>query len=142
MTIGSLTNTSAWLQWLTNMPDLRYLNDETEGRSMMAMRLHLEMQRAKSGQNGGKRQTDTPRSAQCCSMCCCMQCLTRMTCPTGCMVYLSNEACAGIGKSHAMGHALCHLADCLLRILAGLTKHACLQLPQSSHPSCPCHAAV
>ena len=41
----------------------RYLNDETEGRTMMAMKLHLQIQQARQAHTHSKQRRESPRSA-------------------------------------------------------------------------------
>ena len=40
----------------------RYLHDETEGRTMMAMKLHLQIQQAKQAHTHTKKRHESPRS--------------------------------------------------------------------------------
>jgi len=39
----------------------RYANDETDGRSMLAMKLHLEIQRLKDAKAHAKQKPQSPR---------------------------------------------------------------------------------
>ncbi len=42
----------------------RYASDETDGRSMMAMKLHLEIQKVREARAQAKQRSPSPRSGQ------------------------------------------------------------------------------
>ncbi|DBB03464.1 TPA: hypothetical protein ACH3X3_010818 [Trebouxia sp. C0006] len=50
-------------QQLLNRHADRYANDETDGRSMLAMKLHLEIQRLRDAKARAKQKSQSPRSA-------------------------------------------------------------------------------